>query len=1039
MASQLVLGDWVIRRSQTIEGIGPYQVIEVDGNKAVVVAGARPDARFDQRIEVKLRDVQKIENLTGISIWFPRENHRAWEHGVVLAGGETTWQVRIDSSKDGIYPIPFRNHLLADGEKSLWIKDFRLVPNPFEMLSLGMATRLKELNVARGFRRWINDQNHASSGFSAIMAAPVRPAHHQLNAMARVLGDPTLRFLLADEVGLGKTIEASLVLKQLLLDKAVSRAVVAVPRQLRLQWVQELQTKFILQPQIESGEVRVITHDELTADISTDFLIVDEAHRFCRGERHESLFDELRQLSRKTERLLLISATPMRSDPYMLLQLLHLIDDSNYRLADESEFKERLAIRVKQSNALRLLKPSQTPDQRKYLTNALRENTPLDLNINVLLATIENGESDSSQLETAISTLRTEIEERFRISRRIIRNRRSAINIDDYPLSGRSHQFIKLSPKNVSMLSDFLESWRCRSLDRSWNDVEPTFTTLLEHVLGGSVAVRHWIDVRLESLHDKSSTPAFDGEKHLLGQYKATIQIDDLRARFFADYFESSLTHPVNARDISQKMVLCSGYSMQAKEIFEVLYAKFGPRIVAHLVEQSDEENDKSVRKFSDDPDVRVLVVDSGAEEGLNLQVARTLINVDLPWSVNRLEQRLGRLDRFAAGHIQDVVCVVLVEEGNQLLAEYLDFLNRATGIFEDSVATAQQSLAQVMRELAKQIWESGVALIAPDFEEVRTRIETEKEEVEELEDIESESSFGNFLESNYRNLQVFEEQWSDTQKVIDKVTGSNGGLGIHRRPLVDDSKIYRYVIADETRIPKTLTGVVSSKLSSRATCSRPLALLNPGTQLLRVGNTMIDYFDEFLRRDDIGRVSVGWLKDIEMFEPYVDFSIECLVSPDFEFLRKLIPISDLKRVRRRIGTALQPQILELRLNEKADSLDPESPVWTSETKPVYGKKLIDLFDRRGTFNSALNLIEDSIELIVKTKLANEIESALVATNRDTVRRINSLKIWQQGNVVAEIELEEKIGGEIDFGLRNPKIQVLSIVAVVHSWEELAR
>jgi superfamily II DNA or RNA helicase len=1034
----LTVGDWVIVKNDPHGRIGPWQVVKINGDNITVVTGSHPDSRFDLEKTLLRKDLQRIaEKVGGLSVWWPMRNHKAWGHGIAVIEQEDHWLVLPDAGKEMVR-IKYRNGLLNDGEKSLWVKDFRSIPEPFQMLRFGMSTRMKELNVGRAFRKWMNEQIHASVGFSAVMAAPIRPAHHQLNAMARVLGDPTLRFLLADEVGLGKTIEASLILKQLFLDGAISNAIIAVPRALKLQWKRELENKLSLSDLIQDGKIEILAHEDFNDTLKTDLLIVDEAHRFCRGERSESLYSDLEKVSQRITRLILVSATPMRSEPFMLLQLLHLIDHKNYELNDEVEFRKRLDIRVKQSNALRLLKPSTPEAQRRYFAQTLRDNTPKDQKLEELLYIVENSETDSDQLSEALQTLRTEIEERFRISRRLVRNRRSSIDQEDYPLSGRSHEIIELDSGNLKHLNEFLEDWRYQSREKEWHKVEPVFTSLLEHVLGGTMSIQMWLDQRLNELKNspEKTKPIFETEKNLLEQYRVLLAGPEGLSQFFIDYFEPVLTRQVGENVLVQKTVICTGFTDRAEIIFADLYKRFGPRVVAHFESKSDEENDAAIQKFSSEDDVRLLIIDGSAEEGLNLQIARTIINIDLPWSVNRLEQRFGRLDRFADGHSQNAVCKVLVHKENELLSKYVEFLRIATGIFEESVATAQKSLAQVLRESALEVWVKGVRDADLKMESVKDRINEEKEEVEELEDIESESSFGDFPLGSFKQLQLFEEQWAESKRVLDKVTTVNGGLGIHRVPLVRDSQIFKFKFSNESRIPAILQLIQKGSLSERATFNRPLAMNHPGTEMLRIGNPMVRYFEDFFSRDDLGKVSVGWLKDNDMAAPFIDFSLEVLVTPDFDFLKELIPPADFHRVQRRIGTSLQPQLLELRVDENADSITAESHVWNSETHLVVGEDLITLLSRRGSFAEALDLLEEKLPSLVWNQLEGQILEAISSANSDSERRINSLKIWQSGNVNQEIELEEQIAEEIDHGLRNPKIRLLSLVVVIHSYEE---
>src|SRR5262249_7940096 len=91
-------------------------------------------------------------------------------------------------------------------------------------------------HARRHLLRPLVHQRRRSRGFPAVLSAPVELYEHQLDAVARVLSDPVLRYLLADEVGLGKTVEAGLIMRQLLLDDPEARVLVAVPGLLVQQW-----------------------------------------------------------------------------------------------------------------------------------------------------------------------------------------------------------------------------------------------------------------------------------------------------------------------------------------------------------------------------------------------------------------------------------------------------------------------------------------------------------------------------------------------------------------------------------------------------------------------------------------------------------------------------------------------------------------------------------------------------------------------------------------------------------------------------------
>ena len=144
--------------------------------------------------------------------------------------------------------------------------------------------------------RNIVEQRAAYRGFTAAASATVLPYQHQLDVLSRVTGDPVMRFLLADEVGLGKTIEAGLVMRQLLLDDPHASIVVLVPRVLVSQWISELVDRLAL----GRCMTRILVAPyEAIAEVMTrrpDLLVIDEAHRMSEfARRNEDLERRLRR------------------------------------------------------------------------------------------------------------------------------------------------------------------------------------------------------------------------------------------------------------------------------------------------------------------------------------------------------------------------------------------------------------------------------------------------------------------------------------------------------------------------------------------------------------------------------------------------------------------------------------------------------------------------------------------------------------------------------------------------------------------------
>ena len=212
------------------------------------------------------------------------------------------------------------------------LADYRLRLRALEVLDLSSFETLLALGQVRGVDRY----------------------EYQMRTVQRVLREFYGRVLLADEVGLGKTVEACLCLKEYLLRGLVKNALILVPPALRQQWRDELESKFGIHATIVSGEeardrpdiwrdpgvliaslglARLEQHSNQIAQGSFDLVIVDEAHRLKnRGTRSWQLVDRLR-----SRFLLLLSATPVENDLIEIYNMITLLKPGVF--STEAEFR----------------------------------------------------------------------------------------------------------------------------------------------------------------------------------------------------------------------------------------------------------------------------------------------------------------------------------------------------------------------------------------------------------------------------------------------------------------------------------------------------------------------------------------------------------------------------------------------------------------------------------------------------------------------------------------------------------------------------
>ena len=236
------------------------------------------------------------------------------QDGRFRVGRVTNYLIRNNGLVE--YEVRFPNGRQADfSETRLFVRAWNAPEDPAEVLAAGGAESQylhDRRNAANGA---LLSLRSAAQGLTSIPSAGVDFVPHQVAAVRRVLTDPIQRYLLADEVGLGKTIEAGLIVRQHLIDDPDTSVLIVVPSHLREQWRAELSGKLRLNQFGEAFEC--VSHADLERVTRVpDILVVDEAHHLvgtAAGPLARSA-GRLRELAVRTTVLLLLSATPALGD-----------------------------------------------------------------------------------------------------------------------------------------------------------------------------------------------------------------------------------------------------------------------------------------------------------------------------------------------------------------------------------------------------------------------------------------------------------------------------------------------------------------------------------------------------------------------------------------------------------------------------------------------------------------------------------------------------------------------------------------------------
>ncbi|MFD1547341.1 protein DpdE [Nonomuraea guangzhouensis] len=626
---------------------------------------------------------------------------------------------RIDSPRNAEADAYFV-HLPNGSTKILPSAELRVrwsVPltDPLGLLKAGtVETRFFHTHRTR-FLHTVLEQRSASLSLGGILSSAVEIHDHQVGAARRVLADPIPRYLLADEVGLGKTIEAGMVLRQLLLDMAGS-AVVIVPDQVVGQWKRELAMKFRVH--YLPGTVEVIAHSAI-GSIRPEprmLTIVDEAHRFTERVNYggnsprDQQYDALRTISHASKALLLLSATPVRSNEDAFLGLLHLLDPVNYPLTDLAAFRHRVEMRDDLAQAMSAIN-AETP--LRYLDEPLTKLSQLLPNDPVAKTLISDarrciGAGVEDEARREISALRVYISETYRLHRRMVRNRRSTAVKKGFPARGRQLADPWLLPDPDHRRQDLFAAFDDLRLGLELEE-HPKAGYILQIILGRILAPIVSLEDLVRALRGNPDHDLSAGELNAVDDLMQSVT-----GQAFAGDLEQIMTMATEADRLSaavewarqrvgrQKYAVACTFPNTARLVNQLLVNELGShRVTALLENQGESLRSRLTTEFKRSTERSILVIDRSAEEATNLQLIEEVLHLNMPTFSTHLEQRLGRFDRWSELHspVRSVTFREAFAIGRDHIDAWTMTLNDVFGAFTSSTSTLQYVLTDLERE----------------------------------------------------------------------------------------------------------------------------------------------------------------------------------------------------------------------------------------------------------------------------------------------------------------------------------------------------
>ena len=539
----------------------------------------------------------------------------------------------------------------------------------------------------------------------AINCSVVDPLPHQVEAVYKyLLPQPKIRFLLADDTGAGKTIMTGLLLKELLMRKIVERVLIVTPGGLTKQWQEdEMGIKFnipfkLVNRDVFSSEPTVFqTNDRLVASIdficredimqvvaksTWDLVIFDEAHKLSAYEYGEKIYKSKRYeaahiLAQQCEHLLLLTATPHRGRKDTFKRLLQLLDDDIFATADlATERVRELSMNGANKFFIRRLKEDMkdwdgnalyknrhtkttsynlTSDEKRlydavttYLTKRKKEaNETKNIHVSLALQVMQR------RLVSSIYAIRNTLQKRWLALQGL------ADELDKNPSLWKQRiKFEELEVANIDDL-DELDDEERDALDNIMADPKKLklFTTAksLSEIKVEAGEVKSLYEMANTLYNQQQEEQKYKELKKLLTSEGV---IDGEKLVIFTEHKDTLL--------YLQERLTNNGYHVAT----------------IHGGMSVDERRMSQCRFMS--KEVQILICTDAAGEGINLQFCRLLINWDIPWNPNRLEQRMGRIHRY--GQKSDVLVFNMVasntREGQVLkkLLTKLDIIREQLG-----------------------------------------------------------------------------------------------------------------------------------------------------------------------------------------------------------------------------------------------------------------------------------------------------------------------------------------------------------------------
>lgn len=551
---------------------------------------------------------------------------------------------------------------------------------------------------------------------------------YQFKPLLKLINSYKRRLLICDEVGLGKTIEAGLIYKELKARNEVQTALIIVPANLREKWRSEMYFRFQEEFNVIDGKffMKLCRGDSDAAgqyrsnkfivslesirskesidlisdsDFHWDLVIIDEAHSLRNtSQQHRAI----QTLSSNVTAMVMLTATPIHTSSDNLFNILNILDENQfpYKKAFEDQRKQNEpfvnalnAVSAIPPNMIEVLHSLLSVDEDYKINKIYRET--YDLTVKLL----KQSNQESVSIEDIVKIQRN-LSDMHLIGGIYNRTKKSDVHTNR-PIRKPQTILVELSQPELDLYNSIVTSTKLTLLNKSLhNNLLPLFS--VQRMLSSSLHAHYKPILSNKNLIDDSIG---DYEKMIYEEGEDSIWNTDSMDNIENDLVDSKLQKLFDvlkeASDKTTKVILFAFYIDTLLYLQSKIAAK---RYRVYLLTSAIPISERTalIDSFRKDSGFSILLSSRVGSEGIDLQFCDTMINYDLPWNPMEIEQRIGRIDRI--GQTSQVINIINFGLSNTIDDRIIMRLYDRIKLFEGTIGLLEPIMGELMEDINKNI-----------------------------------------------------------------------------------------------------------------------------------------------------------------------------------------------------------------------------------------------------------------------------------------------------------------------------------------------